>query len=358
MFTSFSLCAFALLIASPAVTARQGAPLSKTRKLGAPIRYQNLTLFPVYDSAAKSQNRYLTMDEGLRFRSLKVREKQGGGEVNHVLVTNAGRKPVYLMSGEVILGGQQDRVIGDDVIVPPQAKNMPVRVYCVEHGRWSGRRDFDSTAAAVAAPSLRNTAQEGAFMARVAEQPAAVNGQPVQLMAQRASGRAQQEVWDKVAAKNRAFSVTPSTGTYREVLNAKGGESAKSVKRYISELNRRFPQGPKVVGAVAAVNGRVAASDVFGDPALFRKLWPKLLRSYASEAAESANRKQPSRLLGSADAAKFVSEASSSRSRMETRGDSGINSRYEGKDARAYKLYDKGAGSTPSAPVHESVIRK
>src|SRR5439155_12574384 len=161
-----------LLLAVLPATGQTGAALSKTRKLGTAVHYRNLTLFPVYDSAARSEDRFLTMDEGLKSRGLNVREKQGGGEVNTVFVTNTGRKPVYLMSGEVILGGQQDRVIGDDTIVPPQAKNVPVQVYCVEHGRWSGRHEFDQTAAALAVPSVRNTAQEGAFMAKVADSPA------------------------------------------------------------------------------------------------------------------------------------------------------------------------------------------
>ena len=345
-------------LAATSTTAQNGAAIGKTRKLGTPIRYQNLTLFPVYDSAAKTQNRYLTMDEGLRGKILTVREKQGGGEVSQVLVTNAGRKPVYLMSGEVILGGQQDRVIGDDVIVPPQAKNLPVRVYCVEHGRWSGRKEFDETAAAVAVPSVRNTAQEGAFMARVAERPAAVNGRPVQMMAQRASAAAQQEVWDKVAAKNKAFRAAPDTGTYRDVLNAKAGESAKSLKPYLTSLNIRFPRNPKIVGALAAVNGKVVASDVFGDPALFRKLWPKLLRSYAGEAAESANASKPSRNLGSVEAAKFVQDATRSGRKLETRAGSAANTRMDAKDARAYMLYDRAHRTPSSTPVHESVIRK
>ena len=194
-------------------------------------------------------------------------------------------------------------------------------------------------------------------MASVAESPAAMNGRPVQLMAQRASQGAQQEVWDKVAAKNKAFRAAPGTGTYRDVLNAKGGESARSVKPYLTTLNNKFPRNPKIVGAVAAVNGKVVASDVFGDTALFRKLWPKLLRSYAGEAAEAANDSRPARTVGKEEAARFVSDAARGRSRLETRAGSTSNIRRDSRDARAYQLNDT-AGSASSPPVHESVIRK
>jgi hypothetical protein len=40
----------------------------------------------------------------------------------------------------------------------------------------------------------------------------------------------------------------------------------------------------KALGVVVAVNGRIVWADVFANPALFNKYWPKLVRSYAAEA--------------------------------------------------------------------------
>ncbi len=343
--------------------------LGKGRTLGKAVTYGNLSLFPVYDSSAKPSNRYMTLDEGLKAKTVRVREKQGGGEVSSVLVTNKSKKPLYLMSGEVVLGGQQDRIIGDDTIVPPQAKNLPVRVYCVEHGRWSGPGAFEESAKSVAMPSVRNTAQEGAFMAAVAERPAGDSRIVVSGMAYRGfhaeargtSGKAQEEVWDKVAAKNKAFKSESATGTYRGVVNMESGEAAKSAKPYVSAITGRFPQSPKLVGAVAAVNGKVIAADIFGDPTLFRKLWPKLLRSYAAEAAESGPVKSPARAVSSGEAAKFVRSATESNQKTETRTSVVSNERYDSRDARAYRTKDRvwiGNGAGAAAPVHESVIRK
>ena len=40
--------------------------------------------------------------------------------------------------GEILVGGQQDRTLADELIVPPKTKQMPLDVFCVEHGRWTG----------------------------------------------------------------------------------------------------------------------------------------------------------------------------------------------------------------------------
>lgn len=271
-------------------------PLDTTRSLGSPRRFRNLTLFPVYNTAARSTNTYTTLDEGLRARRVKVREAQGGGDVNTLYVSNTGAKPLYLMAGEVVLGRQQDRCLAKDTIIPPGKKGVPITIFCVEHGRWTGQEVFDASAQTVASADIRKSAQEGEFMAERASAPPAVGGmvQPMRV-ATAPIGQAQEQVWAKVAQKNQSFKATPASGTYREVLNLSGGEARQSIAPYLKSLSGSLEPDPHLVGVVAAVNCKVVAADIFGDPTLFRKLWPKLLRSYAADAAENAGNKTLSR---------------------------------------------------------------
>jgi hypothetical protein len=53
----------------------------------------------------------------------------------------------------------------------------------------------------------------------------------------------------------------------------------RSYRSLIRELKAR-----NAVGVVAAVNGRLIWADVFASPSLLEKYWPKLVRSYATEA--------------------------------------------------------------------------
>src|SRR5436189_2963026 len=73
-------------------------PLDAHRSLGAPRSFRNLTLIPVYDSAARSTGDYVTLDEGLKAKWVFVKEAQGGGSVNTLYITNTGPKPVYIMA--------------------------------------------------------------------------------------------------------------------------------------------------------------------------------------------------------------------------------------------------------------------
>ena len=61
-------------------------------------------------------------------------------------------------------GGQQDRVLGVDLIVPPKSGKMPIAAFCVEHGRWSKRGNervevFSSSAEVVSTRELKLAAK-------------------------------------------------------------------------------------------------------------------------------------------------------------------------------------------------------
>lgn len=379
----------ALLLSLPYLLLAQhsGAPgrvtLDKTRSIGAPTAYRNLTLFPVYSSSARAADNLVTLDEGLKAKTIKVKESTQGGDVNTLYVTNTGKKAAYLMAGEVVLGGQQDRCLGRDVIVPPGKHDLAVTVFCVEHGRWSGRHEFGETALTVAGADIRASAQEGAFAAGrpavVADASPSINrpANARQTMSRRANrqgvqhlenlssvGEKQQKVWDSVAAKNVKFKAAPATGTYRDVLNQSGGEAHKSIAPYVKALSTAFSTDPHLVGVVAAVNGQVVSADIFGDPALFRKLWPKLLRSYAADAAENAPaRGHKISVVTPAEAKSFLVSAADAKSRMENKSDVSSTLRLESKDSLTYRLEATKAaggmgGGLGAGTVHANILKK
>src|SRR5579871_259551 len=75
-------------ISAGLATIRQASPAAATvrldahRSLGTARQFRNLTLIPVYDSAARATDTYMTLDEGLKAKVVKVKESPGGGEVN------------------------------------------------------------------------------------------------------------------------------------------------------------------------------------------------------------------------------------------------------------------------------------
>src|SRR6184192_4727064 len=80
-----------------------------------------------------------------------------GASVNQLVLVNRSKRPLLLLAGELVSGGKQDRVIGKDRIVPVGAPPLPLDVFCVEHGRWTGSSQF-AAAGTIVHPSVRERA--------------------------------------------------------------------------------------------------------------------------------------------------------------------------------------------------------
>src|SRR6476620_6515840 len=109
------------------------------------LTYKNLRLYPIKAKAAfkegtKQIGHYTPLKTALESRKIVITEKENsreGAEVNTLYVQNNSADTIYLMAGEVIQGGKQDRVIGQDMILIPKSGKKKLAVYCVEHGRWT-----------------------------------------------------------------------------------------------------------------------------------------------------------------------------------------------------------------------------
>lgn len=407
---ALGIVAGGLSLAASAPQGETKTPLDSHRSLGAPKTYQNLTLIPIYDSKARSTTPYITLDEGLKAKTVTVHEAKQGGSVNTLYLTNLSTKPLYIMAGEVVLGGQQDRSLGRDMIIPPGKKEIPLTVFCVEHGRWQGKAAFDRSAKTIVSADIRGSAQEGAFAGRKgaagrevalntapATLPAGsqtapadsnsanvpvqtqVNGERAEQIAQNVevnrqvnararTGRgsqaessafgidaAQRRVWDDVAKKNARFKSENATGTYQKVLELSGGEAEKQVTPYLKNLT--LHPDAQMVGVAAAVNGKVVAVDTFGDPVLFRKLLPKLLRSYAADAAEHAT-STPAPAVTAAAAKAFLVQASDAASKAEDKSENGTLLRLESGISRSYRLLPTAASAPGMPALHENILRR
>src|SRR5271155_5676168 len=162
------------LWASPGQPTPPGKPQGEWRLLE-PIRYENLTVFPVVSSTSYDAGAFLTLEEGLSRGEVLIQEQgedsmirdrgvvrpavqsYNGPSVNQLVLINRSKRPLILLAGELVSGGKQDRVIGKDRIVPVGAPPLPLDVFCVEHGRWSNGANFVA-AKTIVHPSVREKA--------------------------------------------------------------------------------------------------------------------------------------------------------------------------------------------------------
>lgn len=247
-----------------------------------PIVHANLAIFPVTSAHPLSTRNYITLDEGLNNGTVKVTELGAGlvrrrpgsrpqpiperAQVNQLVLINDSDKALILLAGEIVTGGKQDRVIAKDRVIPPGADPLPLDVFCVEPGRWSGTSLAFETKSLMAAPNLREKAQ----VAKSQEEVWASGRHSTDSVA-RAAG---------VAALNSSSYAAMEEGELKQKIDA----AAATLQLDYEKALRHQLRGREVVGVVVAVNGEVIWADLFAEPALFEKYWPKLLRSYVVEA--------------------------------------------------------------------------
>jgi hypothetical protein len=220
-----------------------------------PSGYENLTLFPLTGPSSGSAG-YRLLDDAMRSGQVEVQEKDGG-QVNTVRMRNTGKTYVFGMAGEIVSGAKQDRMLQDDVLLPPGSGWLDVPVYCTEHGRWTGTSSF-GTKGYLASGGVRGKASQTG---------------------------SQEEVWAEVDAAHEGLGVATPSRAFAKVYEDKGAQ--EQAQPYIDKLDDLPALFPGAIGVAVAVGDQIVCVDVFGSPELFQKMWPKLLRSYVIDAMQS-----------------------------------------------------------------------
>jgi hypothetical protein len=334
-----------------AVTAVAAAqPAGNTGLLiGAPFRHGNLAIFPVLSKTPRNADRFITLDEGLKARTVEVREmgahvdrplsrtadgrlvvqhstspnsqfdelvdEAAAGEsvrpvrrneVNRLLVVNKSDKPLYLMPGEVVVGGSQDRTIGEEMAIAPTGKPVPVAVFCVEQERWTPRNTQESVRTLRSLNEARTVGEGqipvvGGYLQKFVATPGSLNKAGRKAIQ---SGDGQGAVWDEVKTINRKLHAESKSRAF--TANYVNEKTQRRSRAYLDDLADHVARDDRVVGVVVAMNGKIDSADVFESTPLFRKLWPKLLKGYVLDALSTGDAKTPAKTCTAAEAAKFL----------------------------------------------------
>jgi len=242
-----------------------------------------------------------TLEEARGQGSLSITERDQAS-VPELVVDNRGKLHVLLLAGEILVGGKQNRVLKEDILLPPASGPRNLSVYCVEQGRWNaGRKDFDSRGT-LAAPSLRS-----------------------QVM-----GRSDQSrVWAFINRSARAANADSPTGSYQQIYEQ------PEIKEHLKDVERGIDArpAPGAAGAAVFVGGALGSLDLFHSAGLFARQWPKLLRAHAIEAY-----RQPARQDSEEPRLRArVKELLAGAARVEgmVRGNAGVGQLFEFAVARA-----------------------
>jgi len=269
---------------------------------------------------------YVTLDEAIEQNALDVTEVSSGGTVPALKITNKSNHMVFLMAGEELVGGKQNRVLNASMLVPAKGE-MPIPVTCVEAGRWGYKSSRFASGTSSSHSHLRMMMSKqvtGSYKAEGA--PKSDQG----------------AVWGEIARKMKSMGSQSSSGALHDFFQ----DYAKKFEEVIGAL----PHREGCNGAVFAINGKIVGADLFDKPVTLKKLWAKLIKSYAAHALENPQEK-PAR-VESSGVLDWLKSASSARQQW-------FDSPGIGKDVRIEDKNLVGATLVVDArPVHVELFQE
>ena len=277
--TQWNLLAAAVsLCLTPLVGGAAQAETVDGYRLSGPVVHGNLAIYFVHGES-RSGPVPLTLAEALDKKTVEVREI---GQVNELTIENKGDEEIFIQAGDIVKGGQQDRVLAVSLLLKPHSGALSITSFCVEQGRWSARGSeavdkFSSANAALPSRSAKLDLAGAPTSTAAAPEGASV-------------GKRQQEIWKSVSeiqgklTSNLGAPVAAPRSRTSLQLALENGGLERAQADYVQALQPLGEKDDDIVGFVFALNGKINSADIYPSNGLFRKMWPKLLRASVTEA--------------------------------------------------------------------------
>lgn len=276
--STWNLLAAVSLCLIPLVGGTAKGETSDDYRVSGPQVHGNLAIYFVHGQSRPGPVP-LTLAEALAKKTVELREI---GQVNELMVENKGAEEVFIQAGDIVKGGQQDRVLSVSLLLKPHSGPVSITSFCVEQGRWAARGSEDVARFSSAGASLPSRAAK--LNLASSPTPQAGGAAPTSV------GQRQLEIWKSVSDIQNRLSLqlgapvaAPNSRTSLQLALENGGlERAQT--EYVKALQPLGEKEDDIVGYVFAINGKINSADIYPSNGLFRKMWPKLLRASVTEA--------------------------------------------------------------------------
>lgn len=226
--------------------------------------FKNLRVVPIrmkenYKDAVGNMGYYLSLHQAMLNNQIVISESGVGGSVNTLVGRNLSTDTLFIMSGEILQGGKQDRVVARDMLIPPGEGRVKIPVFCVEKGRWKYKGESNDQ--------------------KFSEYYGMANEHLRDIIDHK---KGQQDVWEEVSKSNKRDGVNSGTDAYTEHANNRTFRKAE--QEYLDFFQRLFENDDTVIGVLTITGNRVEGVDLFINNNLLKQEFPKLLYSYIDEA--------------------------------------------------------------------------
>lgn len=218
--------------------------------------HDKLGVIPILNDAVPGIPPLFTLEEAIENSTIHIREVDQAGAVPFLIVENRGGCGVLILDNEIVLGGKQDRLFDQTVLVPVGAE-LKIRVSCVERHRWDQQpREFSSGNSIFRASSR------------------AVHKQSISASIRRNGELAadQHSVWQEVARSHAEFDTNSRTGAFQDVQNHLSCE----IHSFIESIR----PVPNQSGVIFFDHNGVMGTELLATAELFTKSVKKIAKSF------------------------------------------------------------------------------
>jgi hypothetical protein len=297
-------------------------------RVGQPVRYQTLFVFPLFDGSMTPVE-YTLSDEGLGSGAVTVVEVSEAGSVPDLLVDNQGDVPVLFLEGEELVGAKQNRVLNVSVLIAAHSKTK-IPVSCVEQGRWGYKSRKFGSSGSHSSSKLRYFLKKSVTRS---------------VLAKRGHRSDQGKVWEEVARQQTALGTSSGTSAMADTFRAYEDD--------VAEFRKELQYVDGACGLAVAIGKKVVAVDLFDKAATCRKVWQRLLSGYVLDALEAnaeASETEPNR-AATADVERLLATAIAMPwHKADPVGEGDEYRASQGDDVHASAL------TLDGSPVHVSVV--
>jgi hypothetical protein len=272
------------------------------------------------------------------------------GNVQELAIENFSTEPVFVQAGDIVKGGKQDRVLTTDLLLPPKSGKMPIASFCVEQGRWTKRgaepvQQFNAAMMAVPTKELKKAVREPGNQQQVW---AYVADARTKLAA--SAGGVAGGTMSALAAPPPPPPPSPAASATSMQVALEDKKVTAGIDRYLTALQKIETAG--AIGYAYSVNGKFSGADVYGSADLFRRMWPKLLKTSAAEAlAERGNTAAPR--IDGAEIRKVLADADTGRADAPRKNGALTLTKKESQKVVVYVTTD-----ADKAALHRSYVAK
>src|SRR5260370_21153580 len=246
----------------PHAPSAYSGPEVRVTRVSGPYGHDNLAVFLIH-AGQQDQRDFLTLDEGLGAGQVEITESDQE-QVQKLVIENRSDRPLSLQEGDRIQGGKQDRIVAASLVIAPHSGKQTLPAFCIEQSRWlagqGGLRFGVNINNALAPKGARGAAKFEKEQGKVWANVAAV----------------------KITAKQE-LKTANTNSSVNELFDAPQLEEV--FKDYTNDLAELLDSHPDAVGVAVVINGQFEEADVYPNHTLFRKVCPRLVQSYAVQAA-------------------------------------------------------------------------